>query len=87
MPKLLGSMLDRENSMRYHQYSSPEAAWNAMGYAIMAGLAVLEEVDNKRCQITRLVTNPDGYLEQRTERINHSVSAIMAYAPEGFKGY
>ena len=73
--------------MLYHQYSSPEAAWNAMGYAIMAGLAVLEEVDNKRCQITRLVTNPDGYLEQRTEVISHPVSAIMAYAPEGFKGY
>ena len=80
-------MLDRENSMLYHQYSSPEAAWNALGYAIMAGRAVLEEVDNKRCQITRLTTNPDGYLEQRTEVINHPVSAIMAYAPEGFKGY
>lgn len=70
--------------MRYHDYDTPQAAWDAWGYAIMAGRAYLEAMDDQRSKVCSVVSSPSGYLEYQTDIINHPRAAIMAYAPEGF---
>lgn len=70
--------------MHYHYYKSAAAAWDAWGYLLMSGRAYLEDLPEGRSKVNHVQVNHDGYLEYRSDVINHPAAAILAHAPEGF---